>query len=77
MFQCDMNPKKGATQHASGTTLNKPAQNNFERETSETSFIQNNRSVFWPANFLEDCWSQYRVDCASDMFVASIVKFYL
>ena len=27
VFQCDRNRKKGATQHASGTTLNKPAQN--------------------------------------------------
>ena len=26
VFQCDRNPNKGATQHASGTTLNKPAQ---------------------------------------------------
>ena len=26
MFQCDRNPNKGATQHASGTTVNKPAQ---------------------------------------------------
>ena len=26
VFQCDTNPDKGATQHASGTTLNKPAQ---------------------------------------------------
>ena len=26
VFQCDRNPDKGATQHASGTTLNKPAQ---------------------------------------------------
>ena len=25
--ECDSNPKKGATQHASGTTLNKPALN--------------------------------------------------
>ena len=34
----------------------------FEKETSETLFIQKNRSVFWPGNFLEDCVSQYRVD---------------
>ena len=27
VFQCDRNPKKGATQHARGTTLNKPTQN--------------------------------------------------
>ena len=27
VFQCDRNPKKGATQHARGTTLNKAAQN--------------------------------------------------
>ena len=26
VFQCDTNPMKGATLHASGTTLNKPAQ---------------------------------------------------
>ena len=38
----------------------------FEKETSETLFIQKNRSVFWPGNFLEDCLSQYRVDCASE-----------
>ena len=25
--ECDRNPKKGATQHASGTTLNEPALN--------------------------------------------------
>ena len=34
----------------------------FEKETSETLFIQKNRSVFWPGNFVEDCVSQYRVD---------------
>ena len=38
----------------------------FEKETSETLFIQNNRSVFWPGNFLEDCLSQYGADCASE-----------
>ena len=26
MFQCDRNPNKGATQHARGTTVNKPPQ---------------------------------------------------
>ena len=35
-------------------------------ETSETLFIQKNRSIFWPGNFLDDCLSQYRVDCASE-----------
>ena len=69
---------KGATQHESGTTLNKPAQNNFERETSETSFIQKNTSVFWPGNFLEDYLSQYRIDCGSeDCPSHRQVKFYL
>ena len=29
-------------------------------------FIQKNRSVFWPGNFLDDYLSQYRVDCASE-----------
>ena len=38
----------------------------FEKETSETLFIQKNRSVLWPGNFLGDCFSQYRVDCASE-----------
>ena len=65
VFQCDRNPKKGATQHASRHNVNKPAQN-LKKETSETLFIQKNRSVFWPGNFLEDCLSQYRVDCASE-----------
>ena len=27
VFQCDRNPKKGATQHASRHNVNKPAQN--------------------------------------------------
>ena len=27
VFQCDRSPKNGATQHASCTALNKPAQN--------------------------------------------------
>ena len=44
----------------------KQACSEFEKETSETLFIQKNRSVFWPRNFLEDCLSQYRVDCASE-----------
>ena len=61
VFQCDRNPDKGATQHASGTKLNKPAQK-LKKKMSETLFIQKNRSVFWPGNFLEDCVSQYRVD---------------
>ena len=49
----------------------------FEKETSETLFIQKNRSVFWPGNFLGDCFSQYRVDCAFNrgLFVASIILF--
>ena len=38
----------------------------IEKEISETLFIQKNRSVLWPGNFLEDCLSQYRVDCASE-----------
>ena len=38
----------------------------FEKETSETLFIQKNRSVLWPGDFPEDCLSQYRVDCASE-----------
>ena len=49
----------------------KPAQlkqacSEFEKETSQTLFIQKNRSVFWPGNFIEDFLSQYRVDCASE-----------
>ena len=60
VFQCDRNPDKGATQHASGTTLNKPAQK-LKKKISETLFIQKNRSVFWPGIFLEDCGSHYRV----------------
>ena len=44
------------------TTLNKPAQKLKKKNISETLFIQKNRSVFWPGNFLEDCVSQYRVD---------------
>ena len=51
----------------------KQACSEFEKETSETLFIQKNRSVFWPGNFLEDCLSQYRVHCASvKLFAASI-----
>ena len=42
----------------------KQACSEFEKETSETLFIQKNRLVFWPGNFLEDCLSQYQVDCA-------------
>ena len=38
----------------------------FDKESSETLFIQKNRSVFWPGNLLEDFLSQYRVDCASE-----------
>ena len=45
---------------------NMQACSEFEKETSETLFIQKNRSVFWPGNFLEDCLSQYPVDCASE-----------
>ena len=59
VFQCDRNPK-GATQRASRNL--KKNHSEFEKETSETLFIQKNRSVFWPGNFLEDCLSQYRVD---------------
>ena len=44
----------------------KQACSEFEKETSKTLFIQKNRSVFWPGNFLEDCLSQYGVDCASE-----------
>ena len=44
----------------------KQACSEFEKETSETLFIQKNRSVLWPGNFLGDCFSQYRVDCASE-----------
>ena len=44
-----------------GTPLNKPARK-LKKNISETLFIQKNRSVFWPGNFLEDCVSQYRVD---------------
>ena len=69
VFQCDRNPDKGATQHASGTTRHNAKQACSEIEKkyiSETLFIQKNRSVFWPGNFLEDCLSQYRVDCASE-----------
>ena len=68
VFQCDRNPKKGATQHA----------REFEKETSETLFIQKNKSVFWPGNFLEDCLSQHRVGWASeDCLSHRYVKFYL
>ena len=34
--------------------VNEPAQNLNGKKTSETLFIQKNRSVFWPGNFLED-----------------------
>ena len=46
----------------------------FEKETSETLFIQKNRSVFWPGNFLEDCLSQYIPGrlCFRGLFVASV-----
>ena len=60
VFQCDRNPDKGATQHASGTTRHNAKQACSEIEKkyiSETLFIQKNRSVFGP----EDCGSQYRV----------------
>ena len=56
---------KGATPHVSGTTLNKPAQN-LKKKYHKSLFIQKNRSVFWPGNFLEDYLSQYRIDCASE-----------
>ena len=60
VFQCDRNPDKGATQHASSTTLN--AYSEIEKKKiSETLFIEKNKSVFWPGNLLEDCRSQYRV----------------
>ena len=57
----------------------KQACSEFEKETSETLFIQKNRSVFWLGNFLEDCLSQYRaVDCASENCLSHrLVKFYL
>ena len=64
MFPCDRNPDKGATQHARGTDVNKPAQN--VKKKYQRLFIQKNRSVFWPGNFAEECLSQYRVDCASE-----------
>ena len=32
VFQCDRNPDKGATQHASGTKLNKPSQKLNEKK---------------------------------------------
>ena len=51
------------------SSINKPVQN-FKKETSETLFIQKNRSVFWPGNFLEHCLSQYLVDCFSFFFLA-------
>ena len=44
----------------------KQASSEIEKEISETLFIQKNRSVFWPGNFLEDCLSQYGVYCASE-----------
>ena len=66
MFQCENNLKKGTTQHASRHNVNRPAQNLKKKHHAETLFIQKNRSVFWPGNFLEDCLSQYRVDCASE-----------
>ena len=69
VFQCDRNPKKGATRHASRHNVNKPVQN-LKKETSETLFIQKNRSVFWPGNFLEDCLSQYQIDCASEDYLS-------
>ena len=37
VFQCDRNPKKGATQYASGTTFNESARN---LKRSATIFIQ-------------------------------------
>ena len=54
---------KGATQHASGTTLNKPAQN-LEKKYQKHYLLKKKRSVFWLGNFLEEYLSQYRVDCA-------------
>ena len=40
-------------------TDKKGACSECEKETSETLFIQKNRSVLgWPENFLEDCSSQ-------------------
>ena len=56
----------------------KQACSEFEKETSETLFIQKNKSVFWPGNFLEDCLSQHRVGWASeDCLSHRYVKFYL
>ena len=74
VFQCDRNPDKGATQHASSTTLNKPAQKLKKIYISETLFIQKNRSVFWPGNFLEHCLSQYIPGrlCFRGLCVASV-----
>ena len=77
VFRCDRNRKKGATQHASGTTL-KQACSECEIETSETFIIQKNRSVLWPGNFLEDCLSQQRVVWASENCLSHrYVKFYV
>ena len=56
----------------------KQAYSEFEKETSESLFIQKNKSVFWPGNFLEDCLSQHRVGWASeDCLSHRYVKFYL
>ena len=43
VFQCDRNPDKGATQHASGATLNKPAQE--LKKKNITNFIYSKEQI--------------------------------
>ena len=60
MFQSDRNPDKGSTQHASGATLNKPAQKLKKKNIRNVIYSKEQISIL-SRNFLEDCGSQYRV----------------
>ena len=64
VFQRENNLKKGITQHASRHNVNRPAQN---LKKKHQNFIYSKEQISILARkFLDDCLSQYRVDCASE-----------
>ena len=65
MFQCDRNPKKGATQHASRHNVKEPAQNLKKKHQKLYLFKRKDR-YSGQEILLEDCLSQYRVDCDAE-----------
>ena len=67
VFQCDRNPKKGATQHASRHNVNKPAQNLKKKHQKLYLFKRTDQYSGQEISLKIACVAlcQYRVDCSS------------